>query len=70
MKEKHLYDVNLHCFHTAPHAILKNRMYLQKYLYLTNKTLLNTIIGLIMMHESKDLTLILNIKMLDIKSLT
>ena len=44
-----LHDVKLYSFHTAPHAVLKNRMYLQKY-YPTNRFLENTVIGLIMMH--------------------
>ena len=31
-EKNNLHDVKLHNFHTTPHAILKNRMYLQKYL--------------------------------------
>ena len=58
--KKHLHDVKLYSFHTVPHAILKNRMYLQKY-YPTNRLLYNTIIGLIMMHVLNNLTLMPNI---------
>ena len=36
--KKHLHDVKLYSFHTAPDAIRKNRMYLQKY-YPTNRML-------------------------------
>ena len=35
--KKHLHDVKLYSFHTAPHAILKNRIYLQNYLYVGNQ---------------------------------
>ena len=36
--KKHVHDVKLYSFHTAPHAILQDRMYLQKY-YPTNRLL-------------------------------
>ena len=58
--KKHLYDVKSYSFHTAPYAILKNRMYLQKY-YPTNRLLEKTIIGLIMMQVLNNLTLMPNI---------
>ena len=36
-RKNHLHDVELHSFHATPHAILKNRMYLQKYLHPTTE---------------------------------
>ena len=59
--EKHLHDVKLHTCHTTPHTILKNRMFLLYYLYPTNRILWSTIIGLIVIHEPNNLTLIPNI---------
>ena len=52
----YLHDVKLHSFHTAHHAILKNRMFFLKYLYPTNRMLYRSIIGLIVIHEPNNLS--------------
>ena len=60
--EKHLHDVKLHTCHTTPHTILKNRMFLLYILLISHQENdMSTIIGLIVIHEPNNLTLIPNI---------